>query len=46
MIKFQVLEWDEYKDENGDGEEEYGLRLFGKYYPTSALYWYAKCYYN
>jgi len=30
MIKFQVLEWDEYKDENGDGEEEYGLRLFGR----------------
>lgn len=30
MIKFQVLEWDEYKDENGDGEEEYGIRLFGR----------------
>jgi len=30
MIKFQVLEWDEYKDENGDGKEEYGLRLFGR----------------
>ena len=30
MVKFQVLEWDEYKDENGDGEEEYGLRLFGR----------------
>jgi DNA polymerase elongation subunit (family B) len=30
MIKFQVLEWDEYKNENGDGEEEYGLRLFGR----------------
>jgi len=30
MIKFQVLEWDEYKDENANGEEEYGLRLFGR----------------
>lgn len=30
MIKFQVLEWDEYKAENLDGVEEYGLRLFGR----------------
>jgi DNA polymerase elongation subunit (family B) len=30
MIKFQVLDWDEYKDENYDGDEEYGLRLFGR----------------
>ena len=29
-IKFQVLDWDEYHDENASGEEEYRVRLFGR----------------
>jgi DNA polymerase elongation subunit (family B) len=30
MYRFQVLDWDEFADENADGGEEYGLRLFGR----------------
>ena len=29
-IKFQVLDWDEYHDENISGEKEYRIRLFGR----------------
>jgi DNA polymerase elongation subunit (family B) len=29
-IKFQVLDWNEYHDENASGEEEYRVRIFGR----------------